>query len=57
MSRKVNGTMEIAIAYVSLVVPDTPEFENPSVHPLGIGYMRNVLTALKSVASAEVESF
>ena len=57
MSRKVNGTMEIAIAYVSLVVPDTPEFENPSVHPLGIGYMRNVLIALKSVPSAEVESF
>lgn len=57
MPRKLNGTGEIAIAYVSLVVPDTPEFENPTVHPLAIGYMRNVLIGLMSVASAEVESF
>src|ERR1035441_3533617 len=57
MHRSNEETGGIAIAFVSLVVPDTPEFENPIVHPLGIGYMRNVLIALKSVPSAEVESF
>jgi glycosyltransferase involved in cell wall biosynthesis len=57
MSREVNGKAEIAIAYVSLVVPDTQEFENPAVHPLGVGFMRNVLIGLRLSAEVEVESF
>jgi glycosyltransferase involved in cell wall biosynthesis len=42
---------------VSLVVPDTPEFANPSVHPLGIEFMRNVLIGLAANPVAKVESF
>ena len=57
MPRKRNGRGEIAIAYVSLVVPDTSEFVNPGMHRSTNSYMQNVLLGLKSVASAEVESF
>lgn len=55
--RQLGEPEEIAIAYVSLVVPDTPEFSTRNVHPVGIDFMRNVLIGLTSDAAAEVESF
>jgi glycosyltransferase involved in cell wall biosynthesis len=57
MPPKLTAKGEIAIAYVSLVVPDTPEFRNPGMHPNLNSFMWNVLLGLKSDASAEVESF
>ena len=54
---QLSGREEIAVAYVSLVVPDTLEFANPHVHPAGIDFMRNVLIGLASDPAAQVESF
>jgi glycosyltransferase involved in cell wall biosynthesis len=52
-----NDPDRIAIAYVSLAVPDTSEFRNPAVHNNGNTFMRNVLIGLKSDAFADVEVF
>ena len=57
MSLKATPTADMAIAYVSLVVPDAPEFRNLAVHSVGVSYMQSVLSDLKSDAGAEVESF
>ena len=59
MSLREKRTPNIAVAYVSLTVPDTPEFENRArgVHPLGISFMRNVLIGLASDPDSKVESF
>jgi glycosyltransferase involved in cell wall biosynthesis len=57
MPPKLTAKGEIAIAYISLVVPDTSEFRNPGMHPNLNSFMWNVLLGLKSDASAEVESF
>lgn len=57
MASKINDPRAISIAYVSLVVPDTSEFDNPGLHRNGNTFMRNVLIGLKSDSSSEVQSF
>ena len=47
----------IAIAYVSLAVPDTPEFRNDALHTAGNIFMHNVLFGLRAAPCAEVEAF
>jgi len=48
---------DIAVAYVSLAVPDTPAFRNDALHTCGNIFMQNVLLALRSDPCAEVTAF
>jgi len=48
---------KIAIAYVSLAVPDTPQFRNRALNTNANIFMHNVLFGLRAVGSAEVEAF
>jgi glycosyltransferase involved in cell wall biosynthesis len=48
---------DLAIAYVSLAVPDTAEFRNRALHHNGNLFMHNVLFGLRAVQSAHVEAF
>src|ERR1035437_2535858 len=57
MLRRVKGTAELAVAYVSLAVPDAPEFRNRALHNNGNTFMRNVLFGLRSDPFAEVRAF
>lgn len=52
-----NDQDSIAIAYVSLAVPDTSEFRNLAMYNNVNTYMRNVLIGLRSDAFADVEAF
>src|ERR1035437_5499978 len=47
----------MAIAYVSSAVPDTPEFRNDALHVGGNIFMHNVLFGLRADPCAEVEAF
>jgi len=57
MPRSVNEDADIAVAYVSLAVPDTPEFRNPALHNNGNIYMQNGFLGLRSDHCAEVTAF
>jgi len=48
---------KIAVAYVSMAVPDTPQFRNNGLHSGLNTFMNNVLFGLRADASAEVEAF
>jgi glycosyltransferase involved in cell wall biosynthesis len=52
-----NDPDSIAIAYVSLAVPDTSEFRNLALHNNANTFMRNVLIGLRSDVFADVEAF
>jgi glycosyltransferase involved in cell wall biosynthesis len=51
------GSDPIALAYVSLAVPTTPEFRNPALHNNGNTFMHNVLLGLTSDPLTRVEVF